>query len=122
MLTQPRTWPARYRLHKYWSRKPPDLVAERIAAATGPGDLVLDPFVGSGTTALVALQAGRRVVGIELNAGYVDIAEKRLNGKVKRGASSGSAGAVAPIGVSPTSRGGAGNVAVGRARGKPRAG
>jgi DNA modification methylase len=53
---------------------PPALVEPCLALTTSPGDLVLDPFVGSGTTALVALRAGRRVVGIELNAQYVDIA------------------------------------------------
>ena len=60
VLTTPRTWPARYRLHKYWSRKPPDLVAARIAAATAPGDLVLDPFCGSGVAPIEAAALGRR--------------------------------------------------------------
>jgi SAM-dependent methyltransferase len=67
VLTQPRTWPARYRLHKYWSRKPPDLVAERIAAATAPGELVLDPFCGSGVAPLEAAALGRRALGIDVN-------------------------------------------------------
>jgi len=67
VLTQPRTWPARYRLHKYWSRKPPDLVAERIAAATAPGDLVLDPFCGSGVAPIEAAALGRRAVGVDVN-------------------------------------------------------
>ncbi len=67
MLTQPRTWPARYRLHKYWSRKPPDLVADRIAAATGPGDLVLDPFCGSGVAPIEAAALGRPAVGVDVN-------------------------------------------------------
>jgi len=67
VLTQPRTWPARYRLHKYWSRKPPDLVAERIAAATAPGDLVLDPFCGSGVAPIEAAALGRRALGSDVN-------------------------------------------------------
>ena len=67
MLTTPRTWPARYRLHKYWSRKPPDLVAERIAAATAPGDLVLDPFCGSGVAPIEAAALGRPAVGVDVN-------------------------------------------------------
>lgn len=40
--------------------------------------VVLDPFMGSGTTALVARSLGRRYVGIELNPDYIDMAERRL--------------------------------------------
>lgn len=43
------------------------------------GDIVLDPFMGSGTTALAAAQVGRRYVGYEIDAGYVSIANERLN-------------------------------------------
>ena len=63
---------------------PPALVEPCIELATRPGDLVLDPFVGSGTTALVAVKSCRRVIGIELNPEYVNIAERRLNGRIKR--------------------------------------
>jgi DNA modification methylase len=59
---------------------PPALVEPCILLGSRPSGLVLDPFIGSGTTGLVALQAGRRFVGIELNPAYVDIAERRLNG------------------------------------------
>jgi site-specific DNA-methyltransferase (adenine-specific) len=64
---------------------PPSLVEPCIELASKPGDLVLDPFMGSGTTAIVAIQKRRRAIGIELNPEYVNIAEKRLNGKVRRG-------------------------------------
>ncbi len=63
---------------------PPALVEPCIALGSEPGDLILDPFVGSGTTGLVALTMGRRFVGIELNPDYVGIAERRLNGSVLR--------------------------------------
>ena len=43
-----------------------------------PDDLILDCFLGTGTTALAAKQFGRRWVGIEKDAGYVEIASKRL--------------------------------------------
>lgn len=61
---------------------PPALVEPCLEVATRPGDLVLDPFVGSGTTGLVALTLRRRFLGVELNPAYLDIAERRLNGFV----------------------------------------
>lgn len=57
---------------------PPELVARCLAITSRPGDLVLDPFAGSGTTALVAATTGRPSVGIELNPTYVTLAEERL--------------------------------------------
>jgi len=57
---------------------PPGLVEPCIRAGTTEQDLVLDPFLGSGTTGEVALRLGRRFVGIELNDDYVMIALRRL--------------------------------------------
>ena len=57
---------------------PPGLVDPCIRLTTHPGDLVLDPFVGSGTTSLRAGLLGRRFAGIELNPAYVEMARKRL--------------------------------------------
>ena len=48
------------------------------AAAQFPGEIVLDPFVGTGTTCAVARSMGRRYVGIDTNAAYVKIAQKRI--------------------------------------------
>lgn len=59
---------------------PPALVKPCLALTSRPGDLVLDPFFGSGTTGLVALELQRRFLGIELNPEYVEIAQRRLNG------------------------------------------
>lgn len=57
----------------------PVAVIERIIKGSSPsGALVLDPFMGSGTTAEVAVRLGRPVVGFELNADYLDIAVKRV--------------------------------------------
>jgi adenine-specific DNA-methyltransferase len=53
------------------SKKPEKLIARILAMATAPGDWVLDPFLGSGTTAAVALKMGRRWIGIERGA-HVD--------------------------------------------------
>lgn len=63
---------------------PPALVQRCLELGSREGDFVLDPFIGSGTTGLVAHDAGRRFFGIELNPAYVDIAERRLNGRVKK--------------------------------------
>lgn len=57
---------------------PPALVEPCILAGSRPGDVVLDPFNGSGTTGQVALQHGRRYVGCELNPEYVALTYERL--------------------------------------------
>jgi site-specific DNA-methyltransferase (cytosine-N4-specific) len=57
---------------------PPALVERCIALGTCTGDLVIDPFFGSGTTGVVALRLNRRFLGIELNPEYVEIAHMRL--------------------------------------------
>ncbi|MDQ3699504.1 MAG: site-specific DNA-methyltransferase [Chloroflexota bacterium] len=61
---------------------PPALVEPCLALGSTAGDLVLDPFIGSGTAGAVALRMDRRFVGIELNPEYVGLAERRLNGAV----------------------------------------
>ena len=48
----------------------------REVAGSRPGDLVLDPFAGTGTTGMVATQHGRRFVGIELNPEYSALARE----------------------------------------------
>jgi DNA modification methylase len=69
----------------HFATYPPALVEPCIALGTRPGDLVLDPFIGSGTTGLVAVSMKRRFIGIELNPKYLEIAERRLNGLIARG-------------------------------------
>lgn len=58
---------------------PPDLIKPCILAGTKPGDTVLDPFFGSGTTGMVALELGRKCIGIELNPQYGELAKQRCN-------------------------------------------
>ncbi len=57
---------------------PPDLIEPCVLAGSRQDDIVLDPFFGAGTTAVVAEKHGRRYIGIELNADYIEIAKKRL--------------------------------------------
>ncbi len=57
---------------------PPDLIEPCILAGSKPGDVVLDPFGGAGTTGLVARKHGRNAVLCELNPEYANLAEERL--------------------------------------------
>jgi len=61
----------------HFATYPPDLVKPCVLAGCPVGGLVLDPFGGSGTTGMVALELGRRAVLIELNAGYVKLCAER---------------------------------------------
>jgi len=57
---------------------PPNLIEPCLLAGSRPSSVVLDPFGGSGTTAVVALNQGRSVVSIELNPAYTEISRQRL--------------------------------------------
>ena len=57
---------------------PPKLIEPCILAGAPAGGVVLDPFMGSGTTGMVALKHGRRFVGIELNPEYFKMACERI--------------------------------------------
>jgi site-specific DNA-methyltransferase (cytosine-N4-specific) len=57
---------------------PPELPRRCILAGSKPGDTVLDPFAGAGTTGLVADRLGRNFIGLELNPKYVEIARRRI--------------------------------------------
>jgi DNA modification methylase len=60
-------------------KKPAQLIEALIQQSSQPGDIVLDPFAGSGTTCLAAKSLDRRFVGIELDATYHELAEMRSN-------------------------------------------
>ncbi|OJX48185.1 MAG: hypothetical protein BGO78_13005 [Chloroflexi bacterium 44-23] len=64
------------RLHS--TQKPLALMYRILVACTHPGDLILDPFFGTGTTGVAAFQLGRRFIGIEQDVDYVEIAQQRL--------------------------------------------
>ena len=72
----------------YWSmpentdhptQKPEKLIAKLILASSNEGDLVFDPFLGSGTTSVVASKLNRHFCGVEMNEEYCLLAEKRLH-------------------------------------------
>jgi len=60
------------------AQKPEEMLKRIIIASSNTKDIVLDPFVGSGTTAAIAKRLGRNWIGIEKSKKYVDIAEKRI--------------------------------------------
>ena len=60
------------------TQKPEKLLAKIILASSNPGDVVFDPFLGSGTTSVVAKKLGRQYVGVELDEIYCCLCEKRL--------------------------------------------
>lgn len=68
--------PANFR-EAHFATFPPDLIKPCILAGSQAGDVVLDPFAGSGTTGMVALELGRRAVLIELNPEYIKLCEQR---------------------------------------------
>ena len=57
---------------------PVELISRIIKASTNKGDVVLDPFMGSGSTAVAALKNGRKAVGFEIRKDYLDIAAERI--------------------------------------------
>ena len=61
--------------------KPTGLVADAIQDVTRHGDLVLDIFLGSGTTLLAADRAGRRFRGLDIDPGYIDLAIERWSAR-----------------------------------------
>jgi len=60
------------------TQKPEALLYRVLLAATNPGDVVLDPFFGTGTSGVVAQRLGRSWVGIESEAAYIDLAQRRI--------------------------------------------
>jgi DNA modification methylase len=70
--------PARYK-EAHFAVYPPALIVPCVLAGSAPGDTVLDPFSGSGTTGEVALLNDRNYVGIELNPDYAALSEKRIS-------------------------------------------
>jgi len=63
---------------KHPTQKPVALIERCILASTNRGDLVLDPFAGSGTTGIAAIKLGRRFLGVDLDLPSVELAAKRL--------------------------------------------
>ena len=66
--------------HKHPAIFPESLAGDLITSFSNPGDLVYDPFVGSGTSAKMAKILNRNYIGCDLSQEYIDIANERING------------------------------------------
>lgn len=60
------------------TQKPSELVQKLIEMFSEEGDTILDPFIGSGTTAIAAIRSGRHFIGFELDPDFCQVAEKRI--------------------------------------------
>ena len=74
--------PTKSKLHP--TMKPINLVAKAIKASSTRGQLVLDPFVGSGSTLIAAEQTGRRCYMLELSERYCDVIRQRYDDYIKK--------------------------------------
>lgn len=74
------TGTSKERIPDFPTQLPVELVSLIVRCASEPGDLVVDPFNGSGTTGVAALQAGRKYIGIDASERFIDLADKRLRG------------------------------------------
>jgi len=70
------------RFAKHPTQKPIALLRRIILASTNPGDIILDPFVGSGTTVVAALREGRRSIGIDTEREYLELAIRRIEAEL----------------------------------------
>jgi site-specific DNA-methyltransferase (adenine-specific) len=64
---------------KHPSQKPEEVLDRLVKALTNDGDIIIDPFLGSGTTAVMAKKNNRHFIGIDMDMSYLDIAKKRLS-------------------------------------------
>jgi len=64
---RPETYKGMYAMHKYWSKKPHNLVARYIERYSQPGEIILDAFCGSGITIIESVRLHRRAIGIDVN-------------------------------------------------------
>lgn len=69
---------------KHPTQKPEELIRKFVLAASNPGEVVLDPFSGSGTTIVVSEQLGRKWLGCDINEEYNEWAIKRVDNVVKK--------------------------------------
>lgn len=67
LKTEPKTYAAIYGIHKYWAKKPYNLINEYIQKYSKKNDIILDPFCGSGISLIESHKCGRKSIGIDIN-------------------------------------------------------
>jgi len=70
---------------KHPTQKPTSIIRRMIESSTNENDLILDPFMGSGTTAIACKELNRKYIGFEISPEYCEIANKRLNQETIKG-------------------------------------
>jgi hypothetical protein len=75
----PKTYKGLYAMHKYWSKKPYNLIAKYVERFSSPGNIVIDSFCGSGVTVVESVRLGRRAIGIDINPTAVLITRMGLS-------------------------------------------
>ncbi|MBD3230998.1 MAG: hypothetical protein GF329_22655 [Candidatus Lokiarchaeota archaeon] len=78
-IKKAKIYPAVYRMHKYWSKKPYNVIRELIKQYSKKNQIVLDPFCGSGISINESLLLGRKSIGIDINPISIFITEQILN-------------------------------------------
>lgn len=68
-----------YGMHKYWSKKPFNIIRDLILRYTEKGEVVIDPFCGSGISITESIFTGRKAIGIDINPSAIFITEQMLN-------------------------------------------
>ena len=72
---KPSAYKGLYAFHKYWGKKPREAIAHAISLLTKPGQIVIDPFVGSGTSGREAILQSRRFIGMDINPVAVELTQ-----------------------------------------------
>jgi site-specific DNA-methyltransferase (adenine-specific) len=75
-IKPPETWEKKFGKHP--TQKPVALLERILLASTNEGDVVLDPFSGSGTTALAAIRTKRSFIGVEIDKKWIHVSKQRL--------------------------------------------
>ena len=72
-------------LRQHPNEKPESLLVKLVRLTTQPGETVLDPFMGSGSTGVACIRTGRKFIGIEIDAGHFATARARLENELRQG-------------------------------------
>ena len=75
----PKPYTGIYSMHKYWSKKPFNVISKYVETYTNPNDIVLDPFSGSGISSIESVFLNRRTIGIDINPMSIFITRQMLS-------------------------------------------